>query len=89
MKVKPVSVKTIVLGRTGKSVIRTPLAVGSATSCCSQPSEGSSSLSEADSEVHVNDQDVPVFSSDEFQQSAAQFVVPFLFRRQNYWIKRS
>ena len=70
-KVKPVSVKTIVLGRTGKSVIRTPLAVGSATSCSSQPSEGSSSLSEADSEVHVNDQDVPVFSSDEFQQSAA------------------
>ena len=69
MKVKPVSVKTIVLGRTGKSVIRTPLAVGSATSCSSQPSEGSSSLSEAATEK--NDQDGRVFSSDEFQQSAA------------------
>ena len=68
-KVKPVSVKTIVLGRTGKSVILTPLAVGSATSCSFQPSEGSSSLSEAASEV--NDQDVRVPSSDEFQQSAA------------------
>ena len=68
-KFKPVSVKTIVLGRTGKSVIRTPLAVSSASPCSSQPSEGSSSLSEA--ALEVNDQDVPVFSSDEFQQSAA------------------
>ena len=68
-KFKPVSVKTIVLGRTGKSVICTPLAVSSASSCSPQPSEGSSSLSEA--ALEVNDQDVPVFSSDEFQQSAA------------------
>jgi len=64
-KLKPVSVKTIVLGRTGKSVIHTPLAVSSA----SQPNEGSSSsLPEAAFEdVH----DVPVFSSDDSQQSAA------------------
>ena len=68
-KFKPVSVKTIVLGRTGKSVIHTPLAVSSPSSCSSQPSEGSSSLSEA--ALEVNDQDVPVFSSDELQQSAA------------------
>ena len=66
---KPVSVKTIFLGRTGKSVIHTPLAVSSASSCSSQPSEGSSSLSEA--ALEVNDQDVPVFFSDEFQQSTA------------------
>ena len=66
---KPVSVKTIFLGKTGKSVIHTPLAVSSASSCSSQPSEGSSSLSEA--ALEVNDQDVPMFSSDEFQQSAA------------------
>ena len=45
------------------------LAVSSASSCSSQPSEGSSSLSEA--ALEVNDQDVPVFSSGEFQQSAA------------------
>ena len=68
-KFKPVSVKTIVLGRTGKSVIHTPLAVSSANSCTSQPSEGSSPLPEA--ALKVNDQDVPVFSSNEFQQSAA------------------
>lgn len=66
---KPVSVKTIFLGRTGKSVIHTPLAVSSASSCSSQPSEGSSSLSEA--ALEVNDQNVPMFSSGEFQQSAA------------------
>ena len=56
------------LTTTGKSVIRTPLAVSSASSCSSQPSEGSSSLSEA--ALEVNYQDVPVFSSDKFQQSA-------------------
>ena len=50
-------------------MIRTPLAVSSASSCSSQPSEGSSSLSEA--ALGINYQDVPVFSSDEFQQSAA------------------
>ena len=69
-KFKPVSVKTIVLGRTGKSVIHTPLAVSSASS--SQPNEGSSSsLPEAAFEDVTPVHDVPVFSSDDSQQSAA------------------
>ena len=59
-KFKPVSVKTIVLEGTGKSLIRTPLAVSFASSCSSQPSEGSFSLSDA--VLQVNDQDVPVRS---------------------------
>ena len=65
-KFKPVSVKTIVLGRTGKSVVHTPLAVNPASS---QPSEGSSSLSEATREL--DDHDAPVFSSNDTYESAA------------------
>jgi len=43
-KVKPVSVKTIVLGRTGKTVIHTPLAVSS-NAAGSQLNQGTSSPS--------------------------------------------
>lgn len=62
-KFKPVSMKTIVLGRTGKTVIHTPLAVSSNTAG-SQPNQGSSSLLEA-----VDDLDIPVISPDEVQRS--------------------
>ena len=58
-KFKPVSVKAIVRGRTGKTVILTPLTVSSNTAG-SQPNQGSSSLLEA-----VDDPDIPVFSPDE------------------------
>lgn len=68
-KVKPVSVKTIVLGRTGKTVIHTLLAVSSNTAG-SQLNQGTSSLiTEA---VNVDNHDVPVFSHDEAQHSTAQ-----------------
>ena len=62
-KFKPVSVKAIVRGRTGKTVIHTPLTVSSNTAG-SQPNQGSSSLLEA-----VDDPDIPVFSPDEAQHS--------------------
>ena len=64
-KFKPVSVKAIVRGRTGKTVIHTPLTVSSNTAG-SQPNQGSSSLLEA-----VDDPDIPVFSPDEAQHSEA------------------
>ena len=68
-KVKPVSLKTIVLGRNGKTVIHTPLAVSS-NAAGSQLNQGISSLiTEA---VDVDNHDVPVFSPDEAQHSTAQ-----------------
>jgi len=68
-KVKPVSVKTIVLGRTGKTVIHTPLAVSS-NAAGSQLNQGTSSpITDA---VDVDNVDVPVFSPDEAQHSTAQ-----------------
>ena len=67
---KRVSVKTIVLGRTGKTVIHTPLTVRSNASG-SQPTQGTSSLGEAvDDHVH-DDHDILRFSPDEAQLSAA------------------
>ena len=69
-KFKPVSVKTIVLGRTGKTVIHTPLAVGS-NATGSRPTQGTSSLGEAvDDHVH-DDHDILGFSPDEAELSAA------------------
>lgn len=67
-KVKPVSLKTIVLGRTGKTVMHTPLAVSS-NAAGSQLNQGTSSRTEA---VDVDNHDVPVFSPDEAQHSTAQ-----------------
>ncbi|XP_068758181.1 uncharacterized protein [Montipora capricornis] len=68
-KVKPVSLKTIVLGRTGKTVMHNPLAVSS-NSAGSQLNQGTSSrITEA---VDVDNHDVPVFSPDEAQHSTAQ-----------------
>ena len=68
-KVKPVSMKTIVLGRTGKTVIHTPLAVSS-NAAGSQLNQGTSSPI-TDTE-DVDNHDVPVFSPDEAQHSTAQ-----------------
>ena len=68
-KVKPVSLKTIVLGRTGKTVMHTPLAVSS-NAAGSQLNQGTSSrITEA---ADVDNHDVPVFSPDEAQHSTAQ-----------------
>ena len=66
-KFKPVSVKTIVLGRT---VIHTPLAVGS-NAAGSQPTQGTSSLGEAIDDHVYDDHDILRFSPDEAQLSAA------------------
>ena len=68
-KVKLVSVKTIVLGRTGKTVIHAPLAVSS-NAAGSQLNQGTSSpITDA---VDVDNLDVPVFSPVEAQHSTAQ-----------------
>ena len=69
-KFKPVSVKTIVLGRTGKTVIHTPLVVGS-NAAGSQPTQGTSSLGEGIDDHMHDDHNILRFSPDEAQLSAA------------------